>query len=359
MSTQRTPEIDHSTNQLGLPPPERLDRTDVDGAERWVRGEIGRRNIGLTQWLRRVFAERSVITERSSLEFVSKVFLGNIAIVLAIAMLIQAPGVVLVATTFAFVSWLIVRGSIGGAVSEDTRNARALGLAVSSVALLAAAFIFTDVLRIALSAAGLAGLVALRFTAAHERWLPVGSRASEWPSSRRTVELAQHSRRMTAPIQPVSGPEAKLLTEASDAGQSGGATRNSDSATRARASFRRGARDRAYSDTRAGGAARSGSSRQGRRGVVRELSGERRAVVDRDVGRDHQMTWILPAPGNFTAPNVSLRLMNAARAAQLSARRIGGGSSTERTPPGWVNAREAVRRFTKRRDPSEGQQRLP
>jgi hypothetical protein len=38
MSTHRAEEMDHSANQLGLPPPERLDRTDVDGAERWVRG---------------------------------------------------------------------------------------------------------------------------------------------------------------------------------------------------------------------------------------------------------------------------------------------------------------------------------
>lgn len=358
MSTQRVPEIDHSTNQLGLPPPERLDRTDIDGAERWARGEIGRRNIGLTQWLRRVFAERNVVPERSSLEFISKVLLGNIAIVLAIAMLIEAPSMVLVATTFAFVSWLIVRGSIGGAVSEDARNARRLGLAVSSVALLAAAFIFTDVLRIALGAAGLAGLFALRFTAARERWVPVGSRLNEWRSSRRAVEVAQHSRSMSAPNQRTRGTEAKLLTEVADAGQSGGATGNSEAATRARASFRRRARDRAYSDARSGGAARSGHTRQGRRGVVRELSGERRTVVDRDVGREHQMTWILPWGGSLPSPNVLFRRTKAARDSQRSASRIRGVSSTERTPPGWVDAREAVRRFTKRRDPSEGQQRL-
>jgi hypothetical protein len=318
MFTQRAPEMDHSTNQLGLPPPGTLDRTDFDRAERWARGEIWRRHI--------------VVTERSPLGFVSKVLLGNIAIVLAIAMLIEAPSLVLVATAFAFVSWLIVRGSIGSAVSEDARNARRLGLAVSSLALLAAAFIFTDVLRIALGAAGFAGLFALRFTTAGERWVPA--------------------------IQPTRGPEAKLLTEAPDARQSGGPTGNSDTATRPRASFRRGTRDRTYSDARSGGATRYGSTRQGRRGVVRELSGERRTVVDRDVGREHEMTWILPSAGNFTPPNVILRLMRVAREAQRSAPRIGGVSSTERTPPGWVNARAAVRRFTKRREPSEGQQRL-
>jgi hypothetical protein len=70
------------------------------------------------------------------------------------------------------------------------------------------------------------------------------------------------------------------------------------------------------------------------------------------------MTWILPSAGNFAPPNVFPRLMRIAREAQWSAPRIGGVSSTERTPPGWVDAREAVRRFTKRRDPSEGQHRL-
>jgi hypothetical protein len=80
--------------------------------------------------------------------------------------------------------------------------------------------------------------------------------------------------------------------------------------------------------------------------------------VDRDVGREHQMNWVLPSPANFALPNVPRRLRKTARDAQRSARRIGGVSSTERTPPGWVNAREAVRRLTKRRDPSEGQLRL-
>ena len=129
MSTQRAPEMDHSTNQLGLPPPATLELTDGDRAVGGVSRERWRGNIPPTPRPRLVAAERDVVTAPSALEFLSKVVLGSIAIALAIAMLIVAPRLVVIPMAFVFVSWLILRRSIGGRRSETPDD---LGSAAAS-----------------------------------------------------------------------------------------------------------------------------------------------------------------------------------------------------------------------------------
>jgi hypothetical protein len=162
----------------------------------------------------RVPADRHGARVRSATDFVSRIVLAAIAIVMAAVLVASAPGPMMIPLATVFVTGVVAtalvmlgdrrlsnreRWSRQPTGERDERRRKAPGrdagwraLAAASAVALVLALLAPGALRAALVVTGLAGLAALRLAAMYGRWIPYGVPPADRPersSAARAVAL--------------------------------------------------------------------------------------------------------------------------------------------------------------------------